>query len=452
MPTATDSSGRGGFRRELGLADASVVVAGSIVGIGIFANPSVVAGVLGEPWLILLAWAIGGSIALLGGFAYAELGSRFPVVGGQYVYLARAYHPIVGFLYGVALLFIVNGGALAAVAILVASYIDRTLVAVGPIGVKLVGASVLIALTIVNVLGIRLGKLTNNTIGAAKGAGMLALIALALTRGSPASDLTAGASAAALGASWQPLLTALIPIMFAYGGWQNAAAIAGEIKNPERTLAWANVLGVTAVIVLYLGLNVAYLWVLPADHVAASSAVAADMARVVAGEAGARFVAILIVVSGLGFLTVIILTGARLFYAMATDGLLPRPMARIHPRYQTPIVALWAQTSVSLVLLATNRYDQLLSYVVFADWLFFGLTVAAIFRLRRAERGTTEAHVVRMPGHPVTTFVFVAAAAGIVVNSFVAYPAQSLVGSTILVAALVIFLVVFGLRRPEPRA
>lgn len=437
-----------GFRRELGLLDASVVVAGSIVGVGIFANPAVVAGMLDQPWLILAAWMLGGLVALLGGFAYAELGSRLPVVGGQYVYLARAYHPMAGFLYGVALLFIINGGALAAVAILFATYVDRTFVALTPVAAKLVAASVLVVLTVINALGIRAGKLTNNTIAAAKAAGILTLIGLAFTRGSPASDFVSGASARTLAASWQPLLTALIPIMFAYGGWQNCAAIAGEIKNPARNLAWANVLGVIAVLVLYLGLNVAYLWVLPPDRVAASTAVAADMARAVAGESGARFVSLLILVSSLGFLAVIILTGARLYYAMAVDGLLPRAVARLHPRHQTPTVALWSQTGVALVLLMTNRYDQLLSYVVFADWLFFGLTVAAIFTLRRRRQSAgAESTVVRMPGHPFTTLLFVAAAAGIVANSFAVYPAQSLAGSMILIAAAVVYVAVFGVGR-----
>lgn len=433
-----------GFRRELGLVDASVVVAGSIVGVGIFANPAVVARMLGDPTQILLAWTLGGLVALLGGFAYAELGSRLPVVGGQYVYLARAYHPIVGFLYGIALLFIINGGALAAVAILFATYVDRTFVSLSPLAVKLVAATVLIVLTGVNALGVRAGKLTNNTIAAAKAAGIVALIALAFTRSAPASTIRAAALVPPDAHAWLGLLTALIPIMFAYGGWQNCAAIAGEIRNPARTLAWANVFGVVAVIVLYLGLNVAYLWVLPPEGVAASTAVAADMARAVAGEAGARMVSALILISSLGFLTVIILTGARLYYAMAADGMLPKMVARLHPRYRTPTVALWTQTSVSLVLLLTNQYDQLLSYVVFADWLFFGLTAAAIVPLRRRANGGG-ASVVRMPGYPATLGLFVAAAAGIVVNSFVAYPAQSLAGTAILGAATMVYIIVFGL-------
>jgi len=223
------------------------------------------------------------------------------------------------------------------------------------------------------------------------------------------------------------------------------------------------VLGVIAVVILYLSLNVAYLWVMTPDQIAASPALAADMARAVAGAAGARFVALLIVVSSLGFLAVVILTGPRLIYAMATDGLFFRRAAVLHPRYSTPVFALWFQAAVSLALLMTNTYDQLLSYVVFADWLFFGLTAGALVIVRRRDRRATrfgspeaserraglsgsspdgsDGQIAAVPGHPWTTFAFIAVAAGIVVNSFFVYPTQSLIGSAILGAAAIAFFV-----------
>jgi APA family basic amino acid/polyamine antiporter len=427
------------FRRELGLFDAVMVVAGGIVGVGIFANPSNVARVLENPVLILLAWIIGGIVALLGGFIWAELASRLPHVGGQYIYLARAYHPLVGFLYGIALMFIINGGALAAVAILFASYVDRSFVPLGPVGVRLLAAAALITLTAINVVGVRAGKLTNNLLMAAKIGGMIALVVLAFGRGAAPASQFDFASVTITGSSVQLLFTALVPILFAYGGWQNCASIAGEIKDPARNLARANVLGVVIVVTLYLSLNLAYLWVLTPAQIAGSPALAADMARTVAGDLGARFVATLIVLSSLGFLAVIILTGARLCYAMAVDGLFFKPAGRLHPKYRTPVFALWFQAAISIALLATNTYDQLLSYVVFADWLFFGLTAASLFILRRKHFDTDT--VARTPGHPVTTAIFVAVAIGIVVNSFIAYTTQSLIGTTILVLATVAYFV-----------
>jgi APA family basic amino acid/polyamine antiporter len=436
-----------GFRRELGLVDSAAVVAGGIVGVGIFANPSNVARVVGDPVLILVVWAIGGGVALIGAFVWAELASRYPEVGGQYVYLQRAYHPVVGFLYGVALLFIINGGSLAAVSILFASYVDRSFIALGPAGIRVVAASALIVLTAVNVVGVRAGTRTNNLLMAAKVLGMLALVALAFSRGlHPASHFDASIGTVFQGASVHVLLTALVPVLFAYGGWQSCANIAAEIKDPARNLARANVLGVVAVVVLYLSLNLAYLWVLTPAQVAAAPALAADTARAAGGELGARFVALLIVVSSLGFLAVVILTGPRLIYAMAADGLFFRRAARLHPRYRTPVFALWFQAAVSLALLTTNTYDQLLSYVVFADWLFFGLTAGALVIVRARGAHSAE-RVAAAPGHPWTTGIFIAVAAGIVVNSFFAYPMQSLIGSAILAAAAVVFFTTFSTAR-----
>jgi APA family basic amino acid/polyamine antiporter len=438
-------------------------VAGGIVGVGIFANPSNVARVLANPVHILLAWTIGGIVALVGGFVWAELASRYPHVGGQYVYLARAYHPVVGFLYGVALLVIINGGSLAAVSILFASYVDRSFVPLGPAGIRVAAAAALVALTGVNAIGVRAGKWTNNTLMAAKVGGIVVLLAFAFGRGAPpASRFDFAAASVFHGGSVHLLFTALVPILFAYGGWQSCASIAGEIRSPARNLPRANVLGVVAVVVLYLSLNLAYLWVLTPRQVAASPALAADMARAVAGEAGARFVALLIVISSLGFLAVVILTAPRLYYAMAADGLLWERAGRLHPKYRTPALALWLQAAVSLALLTTNTYDQLLSYVVFADWLFFGLTAAGLFVVRDRRHGEpaagrepgappTEARAAEIawtPGHPYTTLAFVAVAAGVVLNSFVAYPTQSSIGSLILAAAaLVYFLTQSGRRR-----
>jgi APA family basic amino acid/polyamine antiporter len=430
-----------GFRRELGLLDSVVVVAGGIVGVGIFANPSNVARIVANPVLILLVWALGGGVALIGGFVWAELASRFPEVGGQYVYLQRAYPPVVGFLYGVALLFIINGGSLAAVAILFATYVDRSFVALGPAGIRIAAAAALLALTAVNVVGIRAGTSTNNVLMAAKVTGMVTLVALAFVHGAtPASGFEQGAASLAQGTSIHQLLTALVPILFAYGGWQSCANIAGEIKDPVRNLPRANVLGVLVVVALYLSLNLAYLWVLTPARIADSPAVAAEMASEVAGLAGARFVAALIVVSSLGFLAVVILTGPRLYYAMAADGLFFARAAKLHPRYRTPAFALWFQAFVSLALLTTNTYDQLLSYVVFADWLFFGLTAGALLLVRRRDPHPATA-VARVPGHPVTTTVFVVVAAAVVVNTFITYPRQSLVGTLVLSVAAVAFFI-----------
>jgi basic amino acid/polyamine antiporter, APA family len=434
-----------GFLRELGVFDAAVVVAGAIIGVGIFVNPGNVARIIHQPAAILGVWVLGGLIAMIGGFAYAELGSRLPVVGGQYAYLARAWHPAVGFLYGIALLFIINGGAIAAVAMVFASYLGRDFMPLGPAGLRITAALAILVLTAINFFGVRAGKRTNNSLMIVKLAGIAILVGLAFARQrTPVShliglDLTPSPSRLSL------LFAALVPILFAYGGWQNCGAVAAEIKNPARTLAAANIIGVAAVVVIYAALNMAYLRVFTPSEVAGAPALAADVARRLAGPAGGTFVAALIIVSALGFLAVIILTGPRLYYAMAADGVFFRRAARLHPKYRTPTFTLWLQAGVSVALLLTNTYDELLSYVVFADWLFFGLAVAGLFRLRKRPEGPD---VFRMPGYPVTTLLFLLVAAGIVINSFIVAPRQSLVGSAILAGGACVYLATVGRGSP----
>ena len=275
----------GEFRRELGVWDATMVVAGAIIGVGIFVNPSNVARLLPDPGWALLAWAAGGAVAMIGGFLYAELGSRLPLVGGQYVYLSRAWGPFVGYLYGFALLFVINSGGMAAVASVLASYVDASFVPLGRWGRLALAAGALAVLAELNVRGVRLGKRTNNLLMALKLAGIAALVALAALRPRPpATDF----AAPALDGSVTPTLffAALVPVLFAFGGWQNGGSLAAEIRDAPRTLARANIVGVALVVASYLGLNLLYLWVLSPAEVAGSEALAADVARRLAGEAG----------------------------------------------------------------------------------------------------------------------------------------------------------------------
>lgn len=424
---SAESGGEPGFRRELGLLDTAVVVVGAIIGVGIFVNPSNVARIAPSSSIMLAAWGVGGLLALLGGFAYAELGSRLPVVGGQYVYLARAWHPFVGFLYGFALLFVINGGAIAAVSIVFAR-MAATFVPLSGAAETGLAALTIALLTLVNVVGVVPGKWTNNVLMAAKLLGIAGLAALAILLRPPSP--VGPAPAAVPGAPAALVLTALVPIMFSYGGWQNCGSIAGEIKNPARNLALGNLFGVLLVVVVYVGLNLCYLAAFTPAAIASSKALAADVAGALVGEAGRRFVAGLLLVSCLGWLSVIILTGPRLTYAMAKDGVFLARAGVLSPRFHTPVFTLLLQAVISIALLLTNTYDELLSYVVFADWLFFGLAVAGLFVLRGRERRPDG--VFLMPGYPFTTAVFVLVAAAIVINSFVVSPRQSLTGCALL--------------------
>ncbi|MEO8277495.1 MAG: amino acid permease [Thermoanaerobaculia bacterium] len=422
----------GGFRRELGLWDTTVIVAGAIIGVGIFVNPSNVARILPAPEWMLLVWLAGGALAMIGGFVYAELGSRLPVVGGQYVYLARSWGPFAGFLYGFALLFVINTGGMAAVASALAGYVDSSFWHLGSAAKLALAAGVIVVLTEINVRGVRPGKRTNNGLMALKLGGIAAIALLVLVKRPPSATTYHLPTTASV--TLTAFFAALVPVLFAYGGWQNCGSLAAEIRDAGKTLAKANILGVALVVTVYVGLNWIYLWVLSPADIAGSTALAADVARALAGDLGARFVSALTVVSCLGFLAVITMTGPRLYYAMARDGLFLRRAATLHPRFGTPSFTLRLQAAVALVLLFSQTYDQLLSYVVFCDWLFFGLTAAGLFQLRRQATGSglSGDAPFRAPGHPWTTAIFVALSCGVVVNSFIAAPKQALAGCAVL--------------------
>lgn len=434
------------FKRELGLFDATMVVAGAIIGVGIFVNPSNVARLLEAPAWMLAVWVVGGIIATLGGFVYAELGSRLPLVGGQYIYLARAWHPFVGYLYGFSLLFVINSGGIAAVATALSSYVDRSFLPLGATGRTLLSAGVVVLLAEVNVRGVGPGKRLNNALMMLKLAGIAGIFGLAIFGSTGAGAAASSGPVAPVPApSLSLFFAALVPVLFAYGGWQNCGSLAAEIREPGRTLARANVAGVALVVAVYVGLNVVYLSVLSPAEIASSGALAADVAGRLAGPVGARFVAALIVISCLGFLAVMTLTGPRLYFAMAKDGVFWRRAGELHPRYSTPAFTIRMQAALALVLLLTQSYDQLLSYVVFADWLFFALAAAGLFVLRR--RGTDPSGLFRAPGHPWSTGLFVAVAAGVVINSFVAAPVQALAGCGVLALGSLVYFV----SRPRAR-
>jgi basic amino acid/polyamine antiporter, APA family len=425
----------GQLARRLGLFDATMIVMGGIVGSGIFINPSVVARQVGTPGLILAAWAIGGAIALAGAFVYAELAALRPAVGGQYAYLREAFSPGVAFLYGWALLLVIQSGGMAAVAVTFAHY-ARELFAV-PLGVGALATVVLAALTVVNCLGVRAGATLQSVLMVIK---IVAIVGLILAGGlfappasvalEPRGDAAPMGVVAAMGA-------ALVPVLFAYGGWQTSSFVAGELKRPERDLPRGLLLGVAGVIFLYVGVSAVCLRVLGPQGLAATTTPASEVMRRALGEAGARAIAVGIAISTLGFLSQSMLTAPRVYYAMATDGLFFRSVARVHPRTRVPMAAIALQGLLAVVIALSGRYEQILNYVVSVDFIGFGLTGVALFVLRR--RGARAA-AFRTPGHPVTTGFFVAACFLVVVNTVWRYPENTLVGLAILAAGVPAYL------------
>lgn len=430
LQTSTDPQ----LARRLGLFDATMIVMGGIIGSGIFMNPSVVALQVHTPFLILGAWAIGGLFALAAAFIWAELAALRPDVGGQYAYLREAFHPGVAFVYGWVLLLVIQTGGMAAVAVTFARYfVELTNL---PIASSFLAAIVLGLLTIINCFGVRAGSTVQSILMVLK---ILAIAALVVC-----GFLFAGRSASPSGLLDRPpsmdLLTAfgaaLVPVIFAYGGWQTATFIAGEIKEPQKNLPRGLILGVAAVVLLYLVANVVYISVLGTAGLAASKAPASEVMWSALGSFGKQVIAAGIAISTVGFLSQSMLTAPRVYFAMARDGLFFESVGTVHPRTRAPIVAIALQGVFAIVIALLGTYDRILNYVVSVDVIFFGLTACCIFVFRRREPQGAN----RVPGHPFTTLVFIAVCWLIVINTVYRYPENTLIGIAIMLAGIPVYL------------
>jgi len=416
-----------------------MVVIGGIIGSGIFINPYIVAGRLDSPALVLAAWAAGGAIALAGAFAYAELGALFPRVGGQYAYLRDGLHPLAGFLYGWALLAVIESGAIAAVAIAFASY---TLRLVGQPSVSPIPLAIfaLLILSAVNFVGVKPGSRVLNVLVVLKIGALAILIVFGFL--APSHELWWSATRASANADRSAILAfgaAMVPILFAYGGWQNANYVAEEIENPQRNLPISIIGGTIAVVAIYILVNVVYLRALGLEGLAATTTPAADAARRMFGPLGDRFVTAAIAISTFGFLDLAILAPTRVYYAMAADGAFFPALAQLHPRFRTPGVAIAVQTAWSCILTLSGTYGQLLNYVVFADWIFFGLTVSTVVVFRRTFPLARRGPGFLAPGHPILPVLFVLTAAAIVLSVILADPRSASRGALLIAAGVPIF-------------
>jgi len=428
--------------RRLGLFAVTMVVMGGIVGSGIFINPYVVARQVGTPFLILGVWVAGGLIALAGAFIYAELSARRPLVGGQYAYIREAYHPLAAFIYGWGLLLVTQTGGMAAVAVTFARYFLELTRA--PLADGAVAALALAALTVVNCLGVRAGSTVQSVLMVLKVLAITALVGCGLLLGGAASgEAAAGAGRLLDRPPSFDLLTAvgaaMVPVLFAYGGWQTSCFIAGEVREPRKNLPRGLLIGVAGVVVLYLAVNVVCLRVLGTEGLAATTTPASDVMRAALGAPGARLIAAGIAVSTLGFLSQSMLTAPRVYYAMADDGLFFKRVAWLHPRSRVPVLAIALQGTWAVAIALSGRYEQILSYVVAVDWIFFGLAASCLFVLRRRDGASGGGAAYRVPGHPLTTLAFILVSAAIVVNTAYKYPTQSAIGFGILAAGVPVY-------------
>jgi len=445
-----------GYVRQLGVFDAAMLTVGGIIGGGIFLNPAVVAQRVHTAPLILLTWALGGVIAVTGALCFAELGGRQPEAGGGYVYLRDAFGPLPAFLYGWTFLLIVNTGGMAAVAVTFARYAADVAHAPTTL-VKPLAIGAILLLTWVNYLGVRAGATTQNiftilklaALGAVIAVGGLVALRVALVGRGALSWPTSSAPGGLVGPTdlVRTLGVALLPVLFTYGGWAHANNVAGEMRDPERTLPRAMIIGIAIVVVVYVLVNVAYVAVLGPVALAASAAPASDTMRRALGDAGGTLIGLGIAASTFGFVNLTILSAPRILQTMAADGLFFQRAAVLHPRYHTPAAALIAQAVWAVALTSSGTYGQLLDYVVFGDWIFFAAIVATLFVYRSRDRATTRAcrehHAsgYRVPGYPVVPALFIAVALYVVVSSIRSNPPNALVGATLILLGIPVFFV-----------
>jgi len=371
-----------------------------------------------------------------GAFIWAELATRLPGAGGQYLYLREAYHPSVAFVYGWGLLLVTQTGGMAAVAVIFSSYFR------GLTGVNwsdsVLAAIVLLSLTAINCLGARAGSNIQNLLMLLRIGAIAALVVLGMALG--------GSSLKSEPLLGQPVSfgllksigAAMVPIAFAYGGWQTATFVAGEMRDARRDLSRGLLMGVAGVVALYLAVNIVSLRVLGPAGLDATNTPASNVMRVGLGERGAQWIAAAIAISTLGFLSQSMLTAPRVYYAMARDGLFFRSVGKLSSGTRAPVMAIVLQGVAATIIACSGKYGEILNFEVTVDFIFFGMTAASLFVLRRRQVGSTTA-VYRAPGHPFTTILFVLSCAGIVGSAIVAAPGNSAIALCIMISALPIY-------------
>lgn len=406
--------------RRLGLFDCTSIVIGTMVGSAIFLVPNSIAQNLPSVPLILAVWIAAGVLSAIGALAYAELGAMLPATGGQYVFLRESFGPFWGFLCGWAFFLAARSGGIAVVAVGFSIYLSY-FIPLGPLASKFVSCGLILLLTAVNYRGIRLGATVQNVFTILKIAGLAILIVSCFL--SPASTAPPAPPAAF---SLQKFGVAMIACLWAYNGWFAISLVAGEVRNPRRNLPLSLLLGVTAVIVIYLSANLGYLRLLSVPEIAATERVASTAAERTMGHLGAVLVSLTILISMFGTTNGNILTASRLYFAQARDGLFFEKFGSVHPRFVTPSVSLLGQGIWSAILAASGSYEVLFSYSTFTFWIFYAMTVAGVMVLRRKHPELPRSY--RMWGYPVTPIVFVAVATWFVANTLFSRPGPSLIG------------------------
>jgi APA family basic amino acid/polyamine antiporter len=447
---ADDKAAQPGLRRVLGVWSAASIVVGTVIGSGIFRVPKEMIGYVGSPEVVFAVWIFGGLLTLAGALTYAELAAAMPEAGGEYVYLREAYGPLWGFLYGWTQLLVAKSGSIATLATIFYVYLANfrpelmhacyTLpVPIGPKGGpleicygQLLAIALILVLALVNYLGVRFGGGVQVSVTVVKVGLIGALIAIGLGGGhGTAANYTSSIPAVGGAAGF---FAALVAALWAYDGWNNVSMVSSEIRNPQRSLPRALIAGTAGVIAIYLLTNLAYFYVLAAHEVASSDRVAATMMRVILGEPGAAAVSVAVMVSVFAAMNGSILSGARVPYAMARDGLFFRSVGRVHPVHHTPGISILALNVWAALLVLSGRFEQLYTYVIFASWILYGMPGAAVLVLRWKRPELERPY--RTLGYPWVPVLFVLGALCVVLFTLRQFPRESLLGLGLILAGL----------------
>ena len=425
--------------RVLGLISIIGIVIGAMIGSGIFINPAKVAKDVGNPWLMMAAWILGGILSFFGALAIAELGTMFTQAGGIYVYLREAYGPLVAFLFGWALFLVIESGTIATLAVGFSSkYLPHFFNLTG-LQTRVVAISLIAVLTLVNILGVRKGAWLMNFLTSVKFVALIAVCTLIFifAEGSTGNFFAMDSVPFVRGGMLGHFGLALVAVLWAYKGWETCTYSAGEIRNPQKKLPLGLFIGTLTVLFLYILANLAYLYVFPASRMAGSERIAADVMAEAFGPVGAAAIALIILMSITGTANGHILTSPRVFYAMARDHLFFKTVAKVHPKYLTPYVSILLLSSWAAVLSLSGTFEQLFSYVIFGFWIFMGLTVGGVIILRR--RRPDLPRLYKTWGYPVTPLLFILSSVFLTVNSLIQNFWNSFIGLALILLGVPIF-------------
>lgn len=458
MNDIKDSGSGENLVRRMGLFDSTMMMVGIVIGSGIFLITGFMAESLPSTGMILLAWVVGGLLVMAGALTFGELGASFPQAGGQYVYLREAYGKLPGFLFGWILLLVSMGGAIAAAAVGFATYLgyffpalsmDNILLSVQlPTGQytlaagQIVGVVAIVLLSGVNFVGAGLGKTVQNIISVIKITTILGLVILGLTLGKPTPFN--GSESIVNGASpgFSQLLigfgVALIAVSWAFDGWHNINYVAGEIKNPKRNLPLTLILGTLLITFLYLMVNLVYVRALPIEEMRGAARIAEKAGRSLFGGPSAGIIAAAVLISTFGSLNGVIFAAPRVYFAMARDRVFFQKAADVHPKFKTPHVAILIQSGWACLLALSGTYEQLFTYVTFINLIFWIAGTASVFRLRKKNPDLPRPY--KTWGYPVVPIFFLIALSGILINTLLNRPVESLAGLALTLLGIPVYL------------